>query len=159
MVAEHGGQKNRNGKTIAVLFLPCFLLVNTLEELWPHYITWRCVGTAFGHFLSFGLFITSWSQLVASIKRHCPQYMYENLIGMTRCHQISFAIATTWKKFSRVAENYNIECFTDLFVIRDGHYGARIQNHTCSKKSWEPHEWFGWANDRGEPAVSYRWTG
>jgi hypothetical protein len=27
MIADQGGQKNRNGKTIAVLFLPCFLLV------------------------------------------------------------------------------------------------------------------------------------
>jgi hypothetical protein len=28
LIADHGGQKNRNGKTITVLFLPCFLLVH-----------------------------------------------------------------------------------------------------------------------------------
>ena len=27
MTAKHGGQKNRNGKTTVVLYLPCFLLV------------------------------------------------------------------------------------------------------------------------------------
>jgi hypothetical protein len=42
-------------------------LHTTLEGLWPHYIFWRCLGTAFGHFFGLSQFHSHNSWLVCEV--------------------------------------------------------------------------------------------